>query len=187
MKPKKKFKAVLFMTVMILIAMPLGMYTSLVRMQNSIIRDYDWDGEGYSISDEIENRVDSAYNILKIAKKYEADYPKLTPDITALQDAVQRVEHSSVKYKGDNQADANLSMDSPMNNLRNIIKDLDIDSSDKNLVEDEAMNMKASRNNIDRSNYNEEANLYNHRLEEYPSKVMLDIGILKPLPNYKSQ
>lgn len=185
MKHKQLF-SFFIMLLLIILALPIGMYTSLNSIRVNAEQDYYNDQTGYAISQGIQSREDAARNLIKIAKKYQDQYTELQNPMTELEQAISLLEDSSLFSVTEKNAEANRNLNAPAQALAEMLKNLDISESDINSVNNQLTELSVAQEEINRSNYNTEAAAFNQKLEKYPAKLMNNLGIIQSLPDYRS-
>lgn len=183
---RKQIFSFFIMLLLIVLALPIGMYTSLNSIRDDAEGTYYYDQREHSIDQLIQNREDAARNLIKIAEKYRDQYTELQSPISELNDAISLLENSSLYSITEKNAEANRSLNAPAQALVDVLLNLDINESDTNNVNNQMAELTEAQDKINSSSYNTEAATYNLKLEKYPAKLMKNLGIIKSLPDYRT-
>lgn len=180
---RKQIFSFFILILLIVLALPIGLYTSLNSIRKDAEEKYYSDQTGYTISQGVQAREDAARNLIKIAEKYQDQYTQLQDSVSELEQAIALLGNSSVTEK---HAEANLGLSTPAQSLTDMLLSLDIADEDVKYANNQLTELTAAQQQINKSNYNTEAAAFNQKLEEYPAKLLKDLGIIKALPDYRS-
>lgn len=184
---RKRVIAVLAMILLILLAVPIGLYSSVASLRDDALAVYHDDQTGYTILRGLQNRADAAENLLKIAEKYQDQHGELEIAVAQLEDTVGALDEARSGAVDEAQARANQALDASAQTLAEALLALDdIAEADQTHVDNQLQELRSNQEQINHSDYNEAAVDFNQGLEEYPAKLLADIGLVKRLPDYRN-
>lgn len=178
---KKRPVAIIIMAVLLVIAVPLGAYTSLSPMRDKAADEIYYDEAGFSIYEAVNSRADAAENINKIAEKYSAGDSSFN---TLIDDLDRAVSHVRITWAEDvsELAQANSELDLPANELVNKMKASSaVSTADVSTVDGQITEMESQQYKIDRGSYNGAATEYNSRLRQFPVSLLSRLGLLEQM------
>ena len=178
MKEKKSHKlAALFMAVTVAGSIPLGINHSLSNKREDAAGEYYYDQAGYAIYEGLENRRESASNLITLAERYQEGNPELAKLIDELE---YRVQTSEQAYDEDDNlrktAAANAALDAPAQALAGALQDTELAEKDRRYPQQLIDNMRSEQDKINRSSYNTEAKKFNEKLVS-----LQPMALLKPM------
>ncbi len=178
---KKRVVSAIIMIILLVVALPLGVYTSVHPMRETAERQMASDTAGFSTIAAVDSRADAGENINKIAEKYRESDASLPELIADLESAVA-LARNTPQMDAAMLSEANSGLDLPANELVNKLKTVsDVSIADLNTVTGQIVEMESQQHKIDRSSYNEAAAEYNARLEQFPVSVISRFVFLEPL------
>ena len=152
---KRSFIGACVMLVAIVVALPLGVHTSLTKLREEAESSYYYDKTGFAIYQGMEEREATANNLITVAKRYTQTNPALAPLIEELDYAV-----------------------------REELKKTELSESDQKYPDQLIAQMESEQDKINRSSYNEDAREFNARLDKFPVKLLLPFAGVQPLGTY---
>lgn len=166
----------------LVLAVPLGVHTSLTALRDEANSSYYYDQTGFAIYEGIENREAAASNMITVAERYTDENPALTSLIGDLDYAV---DYSQNCWDGDSGlAEANQLMGQAAQALYEELKNTQLSETDQKYPDQLIAQMKSEQDKINRSNYNEDAREFNARLEKFPVNLLRGVAGIEPLTTF---
>ena len=153
----------------IVLAVPLGVHTSLTKLREDAENTYYYDNAGYAIYEGVEERQATANNLITVAERYTSENPALTELIGDLEYTVRLAQNSYDDFAEE--AQANQMMTDAAQALYDELKNTQLSEQDK----------------INRSSYNDEAREFNARLGKFPVNLLLPLVGVEPLATYNQE
>lgn len=166
----------------LVLAVPLGVHTSLTALRDEANSSYYYDQTGFAIYEGIENREAAASNMITVAERYTDENPALTSLIGDLDYAV---DYSQNCWDGDSGlAEANQLMGQAAQALYEELKNTQLSETDQKYPDQLIAQMESEQDKINRSNYNEDAREFNARLEKFPVNLLRGVAGIEPLTTF---
>ena len=159
----------------IVLAVPLGVHTSLTKLREDAENTYYYDNAGYAIYEGVEERQATANNLITVAERYTSENPALTELIGDLEYTVRLAQNSYDDFAEE--AQANQMMTDAAQALYDELKNTQLSEEDAKYPEDK----------INRSSYNDEAREFNARLGKFPVNLLLPLVGVEPLATYNQE
>lgn len=170
------------MGVAIAASIPLGINRSLVQKREDISYTFYSDQAGYSISDGIEKRQETANDLITLANRYKDKDPELEGLIDSLDYCVKASENAwSDDDTYTQEAGANAALDAPAEALAAALEKLELSEQDKKYPGQMLGKMRSEQDKINRSSYNEEARAFNKKLES-----LSPMALCKPMADFSA-
>lgn len=179
---KRSFIGACVMLVAIVVALPLGVHTSLTKLREEAGSSYYYDKTGFAIYQGVEEREATANNLITVAKRYTQTNPTLAPLIEELDYAVRLTQNSYDDFAEE--ASANQQMGKAAQALYEELKKTELSESDQKYPDQLIAQMESEQDKINRSSYNEDAREFNARLDRFPVKLLLPFAGVQPLGTY---
>ena len=136
------------------------------------------ESDGMSISHDLDQRAEAAYNLAGVAKRYLGeDAPEIAELLSARSGLVGAVEISE-KY------DANLELSVAADALYSRLKEEELSEKDSTLAAGQYQDMLSHNDVISRDGYNSAALSFNRRLEGFPAAQIAAIAGIEPLDTF---
>ena len=152
----------------IVVSVPLGFKRTMSGFYNDLQKVYQ-NGEyndGLSIQNDLDYRVELAYNFATVAKRYlDAD----DPAVTALLDARQALDDADAPAE---QYDANMKLTTASTDLYEALGKLELSEKDENYRRSIYSDMTSRNDTIGNDPYNQLAIEYNQKLERFPASLL---------------
>lgn len=177
---KRNIFAALVMVLLILGSLVFGSYRSARKLRDQHLRDYYRDGDGNSISAQLNVRLDEAQNLTKLAVKYQEAHPELSPLVDEVLAAVEAGH--TIHNVGEQTAHNDAALETSMSALADAFEQLPLTQTDRQAVNGIRVDFRSAGQKIAHSSYNGDAQEFNDRLTRFPLNVMERLGILEPLP-----
>ncbi len=166
----------------LVLAVPLGVHTSLTALRDEANSSYYYDQTGFAIYEGIENREAAASNMITVAERYTDENPALTSLIGDLDYAV---DYSQNCWDGDSGlAEANQLMGQAAQALYEELKNTQLSETDVKYPDQLLAQMESEQDKINRSSYNEDAREFNARLEKFPVNLLRGVAGVEPLATF---
>lgn len=166
----------------LVLAVPLGVHTSLTALRDEANSSYYYDQTGFAIYEGIENREAAASNMITVAERYTDENPALTSLIGDLDYAV---DYSQNCWDGDSGlAEANQLMGQAAQALYEELKNTQLSETDEKYPDQLLAQMESEQDKINRSSYNEDAREFNARLEKFPVNLLRGVAGVEPLATF---
>ena len=166
----------------LVLAVPLGVHTSLTALRDEANSSYYYDQTGFAIYEGIENREAAASNMITVAERYTDENPALTSLIGDLDYAV---DYSQNCWDGDSGlAEANQLMGQAAQALYEELKNTQLSETDEKYPNQLLAQMESEQDKINRSSYNEDAREFNARLEKFPVNLLRGVAGVEPLATF---
>ena len=166
----------------LVLAVPLGVHTSLTALRDEANSSYYYDQTGFAIYEGIENREAAASNMITVAERYTDENPALTSLIGDLDYAV---DYSQNCWDGDSGlAEANQLMGQAAQALYEELKNTQLPETDEKYPDQLLAQMESEQDKINRSSYNEDAREFNARLEKFPVNLLRGVAGVEPLATF---
>lgn len=166
----------------LVLAVPLGVHTSLTALRDEANSSYYYDQTGFAIYEGIENREAAASNMITVAERYTDENPALTSLIGDLDYAV---DYSQNCWDGDSGlAEANQLMGQAAQALYEELKNTQLSETDEKYPDQLLAQMESEQDKINRSSYNEDAREFNARLEKFPVNLLRGVAGAEPLATF---
>lgn len=166
----------------LVLAVPLGVHTSLTALRDESNSSYYYDQTGFAIYEGIENREAAASNMITVAERYTDENPALTSLIGDLDYAV---DYSQNCWDGDSGlAEANQLMGQAAQALYEELKNTQLSETDEKYPDQLLAQMESEQDKINRSSYNEDAREFNARLEKFPVNLLRGVAGVEPLATF---
>ena len=166
----------------LVLAVPLGVHTSLTALRDEANSSYYYDQTGFAIYEGIENREAAASNMITVAERYTDENPALTSLIGDLDYAV---DYSQNCWDGDSGlAEANQLMGQAAQALYEELKNTQLSETDEKYPDQLLAQMESEQDKINRSSYNEDAREFNARLEKFPVNLLRGVAGGEPLATF---
>jgi len=173
------FIAFLLMIIMIVVAVPIGVNNSLAKERQNAQGSYYYDKTGFAIWQGLEARRDAAANLITVADNYKGENEKLAPLINNLERAVNGTKTYSTDYKGEGEANLLLSIEAKA--LADELEKTNLSEKDEKYPRMMIAEMDSQQDMITRSSYNDDARVFNEKLEKFPANVFIKFTSVKPL------
>lgn len=165
---RKKPFAILAMVIMILAGIVYGSYLSMARAHNAAAQAF-YQGEYYSIQDDLNRRIEYAQNMVYIAKQYNKQQSAAHQvDVETTLGAIEKLRQSvtlAEKY------DADLRLDAAVTDLYISLQGTDIKDSNGREAKDLYDSFELYRDTYLIEEYNNGARAYNQQLQEFPTNL----------------
>ena len=166
----------------LVLAVPLGVHTSLTALRDEANSSYYYDQTGFAIYEGIENREAAASNMITVAERYTDENPALTSLIGDLDYAV---DYSQNCWDGDSGlAEAHPLMGQAAQALLEELKNTQLSETDEKYPDQLLAQMESEQDKINRSSYNEDAREFNARLEKFPVNLLRGVAGVEPLATF---
>lgn len=166
----------------LVLAVPLGVHTSLTALRDEANSSYYYDQTGFAIYEGIENREAAASNMITVAERYTDENPALTSLIGDLDYAL---DYSQNCWDGDSGlAEANQLMGQAAQALYEELKNTQLSETDEKYPDQLLAQMESEQDKINRSSYNEDAREFNARLEKFPVNLLRGVAGVEPLATF---
>ena len=166
----------------LVLAVPLGVHTSLTALRDEANSSYYYDQTGFAIYEGIENREAAASNMITVAERYTDENPALTSLIGDLDYAV---DYSQNCWDGDSGlAEANQLMGQAAQALYEELKNTQLSETDEKYPDQLLAQMESEQDKINRSSYNEDAREFNARLEKFPVNLLRGVAGIETLTTF---
>ena len=166
----------------LVLAVPLGVHTSLTALRDEANSSYYYDQTGFAIYEGIENREAAASNMITVAERYTDENPALTSLIGDLDYAV---DYSQNCWDGDSGlAEANQLMGQAAQALYEELKNTQLSETDEKYPDQLLAQMESEQDKINRYSYNEDAREFNARLEKFPVNLLRGVAGVEPLATF---
>ena len=176
---KKNVIAVLFMVLMIVIAIPTGMFRSIDKLRDDAAGTYYYDSTGYAVYQGLDTRMETAENLITVAERYVAQD-------TQLKARIDLVEYYIGMYNTnfDREADgfaqtveANTGLTDAVQELYDELKEVDLSEKDRDYPDQLLALMKSEQDKIERSSYNDDARAFNDQIRKFPLSLVRGFGV----------
>lgn len=152
----------------IILSVPLGFKRTMSGFYNDLQNEYQ-NGEyndGLSIQNDLDYRVELAYNLVTVAKRYlDAD----DPAVAALLDARQALDDANDPAE---QYDANMKLTTASTDLYEALGKLELSEKDEKYRRSIYSDMTSRNDTIGNDPYNQLATEYNQKLERFPANLL---------------
>lgn len=177
---KKRLIAVIVMIALILVALPIGVYSSLEPKRAKADGHYYYDDSGFAIYQGINEREEAARNLIKIAEKYKEDNHELIEIIDDLDTATSKSENTFSNDRGK-QAEVNKELGRYAEELADALEKIDLDERDEKYPKKLIAEMESQQKKIEHSSYNEMAREFNDMMDSFPTNIIGGVVGIKPL------
>lgn len=182
---KRNWIGAVVMVLLIALAVPLGVHTSLADLRYDAESSFYYDKTGYSISLGIDEREAAATNLITVAQRYTQENEALTQLIGDLDYAVSYSENSYDSY--DDRAQGNEMMGQAAQALYQELKNTQLSEEDEKYPDQLMAQMDSEQDKINRSSYNEDAQEFNARLKKFPVNLLLPVVGVEPLATFDQE
>ena len=179
---KRNIVGACIMVGMILLAVPLGVHTSLTGLRTQAEDYYYYDKTGYAISDGIEVREAAGNNLITVAKRYTEANPALVSLIDDMDYSIRLCQGSRRSFS--EKSEANKMMGQAAQALYAELKKTQLSEEDAKYPDQLIAQMESEQDKINRSSYNEEAREFNAREDKFPVNVLRGVAGIEPLATY---
>ena len=179
---KRNIVGACIMVGMILLAVPLGVHTSLTGLRTQAEDYYYYDKTGYAISDGIEVREAAGNNLITVAKRYTEANPALVSLIDDMDYSIRLCQGSRRSFS--EKSEANKMMGQAAQALYAELKKTQLSEEDAKYPDQLIAQMESEQDKINRSSYNEEAREFNARLDKFPVNVLRGVAGIEHLATY---
>ncbi len=170
------------MAAAIVVALPLGVHTTLSELRSEAEDSYYYDQTGYVIYKGLEAREATANNLITVANRYTQKNPALISLIDELDYSVQLLQSSYNDFAEE--AQYNQQMGQAAQALYEELKATELSESDRKYPDQLIAQMESEQDKINRSSYNDDARAFNAKLEGFPVKLLLPFMDIQPLGTY---
>jgi len=175
----KKNAAVAITAVIILFSMTVGAGRGLGNMRKTVYNIFytGTDNDNISIENDMRARIDTAYNLASVAKKYFGGDDKVLLDVLSARESLIQADSILLKYN------ANLNLTMACDDLYLALKDAEMSEQDANYRESLNNSLKSRNNTIeyDMRIYVAQAVEFNNKLNAFPAALARIFGLVKPL------
>ena len=166
----------------LVLAVPLGVHTSLTALRDEANSSYYYDQTGFAIWGGMGNAEAAASNLRTVAEGYTDDSASLTGLVG---DVEYAVEYSQNCWDGDEGlAEANQMMGQAAQDLYEELKNTQLSETDEKYPDQLLAQMESEQDKINRSSYNEDAREFNARLEKFPVNLLRGVAGVEPLATF---
>ena len=182
---KKNAIGACVLTAAIVLAVPLGVHTSLTKLREDAENTYYYDNAGYAIYEGVEERQATANNLITVAERYTSENPALTELIGDLEYTVRLAQNSYDDFAEE--AQANQMMTDAAQALYDELKNTQLSEEDAKYPDQLLAQMKSEQDKINRSSYTDEAREFHARLGKFPVNLLLPLVGVEPLATYNQE
>ena len=179
---KKNAAGAIVLAAAIVLAVPLGVHTSLTELREEAENTYYYDNTGYAVYEGLEERQATANHLITVAERYTSENPALTGLIGDLEYTVRLAQNSYGDFAGE--AQANQMMTGAAQALYDGLKNTQLSEEDEKYPDQLLAQMKSEQDKINRSSYNDDAREFNARLEKFPVNLLRFVAGVEPLATY---
>lgn len=173
--------ALILCVAMVALACVAGTGVSLrqLREQSELTFTLGAAGDGRGIQYDLGELAAQCYNITVIASRYLPATDANIAGVLEKREALLAADSPKEKHR------ANQEMLAAANVLRHTLDVLDLDTQDKTLLEQCAVNISTTQSLIENSGYNAAATYYNRSLGSFPANLFGSLTGVKPLELYE--
>jgi hypothetical protein len=135
-------------------------------------------GDGLSIQNDLNERINLSYNLVTVAKKYmDSDSSEIQAVLNARNNLFEAETTSQKSW-------ANLSLTEAVTDLYNKMGQLDLSDTDEKYRNSIFESMKSRNDTISHDKYNQFADDFNKQISVYPAKFLAQITGVKELERF---
>ena len=175
---KKNAIGALVMAAMILVSVPLGANRSFERLREEALGEYYYDNTGYALYEGLDKQVETAHNLLLVAKRYRESYPELESNIEDLTYQINRCERLYDNGAVE-EVEYHAALCQSAETLVAKLEGLKLDEKDEKYPGQQISRLRSEQDKLERSSYNDGAREYNQRLGRFP--LLKQLGWTRPL------
>lgn len=178
---KKPKIAVAAMILMILCSAIFGNYRSLLQLSHKVEAVFyqGEQGDGLGIQNDLEKRIDLAYNMVTIARKYLPESDQALNGVLIARETLLQAKSPAEKYK------ANQRLTEATTDLSAKLAELKLSATDERYRASLYQDLSSRNSIMSHDNYNNVAEDFNQVLRSFPSNVINLVFRVEPAELYQ--
>jgi hypothetical protein len=169
--------AIVIMVVMILVSIPIGAQRSLAALEQKALDVFvlGESGDGIGIQSDLEERMDIAYNLVTVGRKYLSEKDPFIQNVLVHIDELRQAQGPSAKYQ------ANAILNQAVTDLYQKLIQMDLSEVDRTYPRRLFDSFNSRNDTISHDPYNLYAAKYNQALKAFPANILSKLVFAKPL------